>query len=128
MNESSSVAETVLRMAHDNGVVTVTKAAELLHVNRQRIWSLIKQGKLHATPNPLDRREHLIAVEELAELLGLMASAGRTSGSVAARGRDGIETALGDGWPAPLSDGIADNPSFQSEQHEEYLATHWHGE
>jgi predicted DNA-binding transcriptional regulator AlpA len=57
-------------MAEQAKYLNVQQAAEALGTNRRRIWQLIKEGKLEIVPNPLDRREKLVArskVEELAQ-------------------------------------------------------------
>lgn len=47
---------------------TVEEAAEYLDVSRIKIYRLIKEGELHATQNKLDKRQRLIAKEELDKL------------------------------------------------------------
>jgi excisionase family DNA binding protein len=52
-------------MADDVEYLTVQEAAERLGVSRRRIWDLIREGKIDAIQNPLDRREKMIAGSEL---------------------------------------------------------------
>lgn len=111
---------------NDGGMVNVTQAAKLLHVSRKRVWALIGEGTLQAVQNPLDRRERLVPVEQVVELLRTVAPeliqrqriTGEDERSRLRRG----EGVPGGEWPLPLSDGVACNPDFQSGDHEEYLA------
>lgn len=126
MERPEAVTEALQGALRDASTVNVRTAAELLHVSRQRIWALIKDGKLRATPNPLDRREHLIPVQQLAELARGTTAEGMESGLVP-DASDGSRVPE-EGWPLPLSDGIASNPAFQSVDHEDYLASRRHSE
>jgi len=55
-------------VTEDVEYITVQGAAEELGVSRRRIWDLIREGKITAIQNPLDRREKLIARPEIAAL------------------------------------------------------------
>jgi excisionase family DNA binding protein len=89
--------------------VTVSEAARLLGVSRSKIWSLLREGVLTARSNPLDRRERLIAVEEIERL--------RLDGRNAARST-AREAAL-------RLVGIVSEPDLQSADFEDLMETHW---
>jgi hypothetical protein len=48
--------------------LTIQAAADTLATNRRRIWQMIRDGELHATTNPLDRREKLLLRTEVEKL------------------------------------------------------------
>jgi excisionase family DNA binding protein len=55
-------------MLDETKYYTVTQAAEVLGVSRWKIWKLIDAGELPAEPSPLDRRQKLIPVADVARL------------------------------------------------------------
>jgi hypothetical protein len=80
------------------------EAAARLGVSHTKMWRLVRDGALPVYPNPLDRRQKLVRVEDLQVLAG--------------------------GGPARrsfLSDGSFDAPDApQSDEIEHYLREHWH--
>lgn len=48
--------------------LTTTQAAAYLGVSTRKMSSLVKEGAVEATVDPLDRRRHLILVSSLDEL------------------------------------------------------------
>jgi excisionase family DNA binding protein len=53
------------------------EAAALLGVSHSKIWQLVKNGELCAEPNPRDRRQKLIRLEDLMKLSGVSRSSRR---------------------------------------------------
>jgi hypothetical protein len=112
----------------------VQQAADALQVPRRRVWQLIKQGKLHTEPNPLDRRSKLIPRGEIEELAQLPRAPKRR------RAEELDETASGvtpiqsdrdeitDAVPWPQTVGIVSDGAVQSEDLEDYLREHWRSE
>ena len=80
--------------------VTITEAARRLGVSRNKVGTMVRDGQLTAWQNPLDKRERLIPLQSIEEL--------RAGGSAAHRLR-------------PLIAGIVSDPTFQSEDVEDYL-------
>lgn len=83
--------------------VTMTEAARRLHVSVVKIRSLVREGTLPVQENPLDRREKLIPLAAVEQLEQRVKPAERA-------------------WPRSI--GIIADPSFQSEDAEEYMETH----
>lgn len=52
----------------DEKKLTTTQAAAYLGVSTRKMGSLIKEGVVEATVDPLDRRRHLILIRSLDEL------------------------------------------------------------
>lgn len=48
--------------------LTVTQAATVLGTSRQRVWRLLRDGRLTAYPSDLDKRQRLIRASDLAKL------------------------------------------------------------
>ena len=88
--------------------LSVTEAADYLGVSRTTVWSMMKDGRLPASPNPLDKRQKLIP---LSSLVGLRLNLSRGS--------------VGRPWPKTI--GIYDGPvEVPSSEIEEYMEAHWH--
>jgi excisionase family DNA binding protein len=86
--------------------MTIREAAEFLGVSRTKVWSLIKEGRLTATQNPLDKRERLIPGEEIRQL---------QQQSMAPRRH-----------LLPKTVGLYDGPvTVHSDEYEDYLKAHW---
>lgn len=49
--------------------VNIAEAAEMLGVNRRRVWQMIRDGQLEAIVNPVDRRERIIPRSQVEELM-----------------------------------------------------------
>jgi excisionase family DNA binding protein len=79
--------------------VPIIEAARLLGVSRTRVWAMVRDGRLVAWPDPLDRRQRLISRASIELLL---------------RERGGDVT-------LPGSVGIVSDPGFRSSESEEYL-------
>jgi excisionase family DNA binding protein len=121
-------------MVEETPFVTVQQAADVLRVPRRRIWQLIKQGRLHTEPNPLDRRSKLIPRSEIEVLLHLPRAPKRrrtgkfgqvSTGSTPIHGdrEDGTDTVL---WPRTV--GMVSDGAIQSEDLDDYLREHWRPE
>lgn len=48
--------------------LTVRETADRLGISTTQVWRLVKAGTLTSRPNPLDRRQRLIAVAAIEEL------------------------------------------------------------
>jgi excisionase family DNA binding protein len=87
--------------------LTVTEAAAFLGVSRTTVWAMVRDGRLPASPDPVDRRRKRIP---RAALAGLRDGQG---GNAASR-------------PWPRSIGIYDGPvDVPARDAEEYMAEHW---
>jgi excisionase family DNA binding protein len=84
-------------------VLTITETARRLGVSRHKVWTLVKDGTLPARQNPLDRREKLVPLDAVEEL--------------AARGKAPAR-------PYPRTIGLVSDPTFRSEEAEEYMRAH----
>lgn len=85
--------------------MSIGEAATYLGVSRTKIWTLIKEGRLTARQNPLDKREHLVPASAVQELR----DQGKASGS---RRR----------LPRVLDHGPV---MVHSDEYEQYLTAHW---
>jgi hypothetical protein len=81
--------------------VTMREAATFLGVSPTKMWQLVKQGILSTEPNPLDRREKLVRIEDLERI---RASKPR---------------------PRPTSIGIVSDGTLQSTDIDDYMREHW---
>jgi excisionase family DNA binding protein len=82
--------------------VPITEAARLLGVSRTKVWTMIKEGKLSARPDPLDRRQRLIPRASIDLLLQERSAA----------------------VPFPRSVGIVFDPGFRSSEADQYMQAH----
>lgn len=102
--------------------VNLTEAAHRLGVSRTKAWGMVRDGELESYQDPLDKRQRLIPVRAIEEMLA-------RRGVVPPR-RPASSGSEGGQGPAPrhfVSDGIASNPSaVRSDRIEEYLREHWH--
>lgn len=87
--------------------MTIGEAAQELGVSRAQVRSLIKEGRLQAEQNPLDKRERLVPAETVRQFLS---------------GRD-ESTSLALLSIASIDDGRVLVPS---DEIEEYLRASWH--
>jgi excisionase family DNA binding protein len=88
-------------------VMTITEAARYLGVSRTKIWTLVREGKLTARQNPLDKRERLVPASALRQLRE-NGRAGLTSRSL------------------PKTVGMFEGPVVvHSDEIEDYLEAHW---
>ena len=87
-----------------HSTLTVTEAARRLGVSRHKVWALIKDGTLLARANPLDRRQKLIPVEAVENLLA-----------------EGNSVRL----PYPSTIGIVADGSLPSSESEDYMRAHF---
>ena len=84
--------------------LTIREVADELGISRTTVWTMVKNGELSASVNPIDKRQHLVprlAVEQLKER-------GRTS-----RRR------------MPRTFGMVSDPTLQSTELEDYMREHW---
>lgn len=85
--------------------MTIGEAADYLGVSRTKVWTLVKEGLLTATQNPLDKRERLIPTEAVHELEG-----------------QGKKSEPRHPIPRVLYDGPVE---VHSDEYEDYLREHW---
>jgi excisionase family DNA binding protein len=96
--------------------VTVTEAARMLGVRKEKIARLVKKGVLTSRPSIVDARRRLIPrgqVEKIVEEEGVTADASANGG-----GEDAER-------PRPNIVGIVSDGSLQSTDIEDYMREHW---
>lgn len=87
--------------------LSVTEAASFLGVSRTTVWAMVRDGRLPAFPDPVDRRRKRISRDDLVRL----------------RERADADTALRR-WPKSV--GVYDGPvEVPARDAEEYMARHW---
>jgi excisionase family DNA binding protein len=127
----------------DGDSVTVTEAAAMLGVRKEKVARLVKKGILTSRPSILDARCRLIPREQVERILAEEGRApvrrGSTGPDIAgpvndpsSEGREGLR-GLGSSQdpsstrPRPRTAGIYTGPmKVHSDEIEEYLREHWH--
>jgi excisionase family DNA binding protein len=90
--------------------MTMHEAARYLGVSRNKLWLLVKEGRLTAVENPLDKRQRLLDFDAVRRLRDEARSPSPSR-------------------KLPRSIGLYDGPvQVHSDEVKEYLRTHWRPE
>jgi hypothetical protein len=78
--------------------ISMHEAAALLGVSHSKMWQLVKGGELSAEPNPLDRRQKLVRLEDVMKIKGESRPSGRFFSDGAGTNPEGPDAATVKDW------------------------------